>query len=68
MKRRDFITALAGAAAGISVARAEEPRYVIGYLSGFSDASPYPGSLAAFYKGLKETGFVEGRDISIEFR
>jgi len=41
---------------------------LIGYLSGFSDASPYPDSLAAFYKGLKETGFVEGRDISIEFR
>ena len=68
MKRRDFITALAGAAAGISVARAEEPRYVIGYLSAFSDRSPYPGSLAAFYKGLKETGFVEGRNINIEFR
>jgi putative tryptophan/tyrosine transport system substrate-binding protein len=68
MRRRDFITALASAATWISVARGQEPRYVIGYLSGFSDASPYPGSLAAFYKGLKETGFVEGRDISIEFR
>jgi len=68
MRRRDFITALAGAATWISVARGQEPRYVIGYLSGFSEAGPYPGSLAAFYKGLKETGFVEGRDVSIEFR
>ena len=67
MRRRDFITALAGAATWISVAHAQEPRYVIGYLSGFSDASPYPGSLAAFYKGLKETGLVEGRNINIEF-
>ena len=41
---------------------------MIGYLSGFSDASPYPGSLAAFYKGLQETGFVEGRNVNIEFR
>jgi putative tryptophan/tyrosine transport system substrate-binding protein len=68
MRRRDFITVLAGAAASISVARAQEPRYVIGYLSGFSDPSPYPGALAAFYEGLKDTGFVEGRNISIEFR
>ena len=34
--------------------------------SGSSDA--LPGALAAFYQGLKETGFVEGRDMSIEFR
>jgi putative ABC transport system substrate-binding protein len=27
-----------------------------------------PGGLAAFYPGLKETGFVEGKNISIEFR
>jgi putative tryptophan/tyrosine transport system substrate-binding protein len=68
MRRRDFITSLAGAGAWISVARAQEPRYVIGYLSGFSDASPYPGALAALRKGLKETGFVEGKNLSIEFR
>src|SRR5215469_985154 len=68
MRRRDFITALAGGAASISIARAQEPRYVIGYLSGFSDPSPYPGSLEAFYKGLEDTGFVEGRNINTEFR
>ena len=68
MRRRDFITSLAGAAAWISVSRAQEPRYVISYLSGSSDAGPNLGPLAAFRKGLKETGFVEGRNINIEFR
>src|SRR5215467_5954079 len=68
MRRRDFITALAGGAASISIARAQEPRYAIGYLSAFSDPSPYPGALEAFYKGLEDTGFVEGRNISTEFR
>jgi putative tryptophan/tyrosine transport system substrate-binding protein len=66
MRRRDFVTFLGGATAWVATARAQEPRRVIGFLSGFSDAMP--GSLAAFYQGLKETGFVEGRDISIEFR
>jgi putative ABC transport system substrate-binding protein len=67
MRRRDFITFL-GATAWVATARAQEPRRVIGYLSGFSDFSPLPGSLAAFYKGLQETGFVEGRNMNIEFR
>ena len=66
MKRRDFITIVASATAWMSAARAQEPRHVIGYLSGFSAASPNP--FAAFRKGLKETGFVEGRNINIEFR
>jgi putative tryptophan/tyrosine transport system substrate-binding protein len=68
MRRRDFVTFLSGATAWVATARAQEPRYVIGYLPGFSDPSPFPGSLAAFRKGLKETGFVEGRNINIEFR
>jgi len=50
----------------MSAVRTQEPRHVIGYLSGFSAASPNP--FAAFSKGLKETGFVKGRNINIEFR
>jgi putative ABC transport system substrate-binding protein len=65
MRRRDFITVLAGATAWVATARGEEPRHVIGSLSALSDA--LPGSLAAFYQGLKETGFVEGKNVSIEF-
>jgi len=64
MKRRDFITIVASATAWVATVRGEEPR-VVGSLSAFSGWMP--GSLAAFYQGLKETGFVEGRNISIEF-
>ena len=60
------MTALAGATAWVAGARAQEPRQVIGLLSGLSDA--LPGTLAAFYQGLKETGFVQGKNLSIEFR
>ena len=66
MRRRDFVTFLGGATAWVATARAQEPRQVIGFLSGFSDA--LPGTLAAFYQGLKETGFVQGKNLSIEFR
>ena len=67
MRRREFITLLSGAAAWVSPARAQEPRRVIGFLgSGSSDTSP--GQLAAFAQGLKDTGFIEGKNISIEWR
>jgi putative tryptophan/tyrosine transport system substrate-binding protein len=67
MRRRDFITFLAGATAWMSAARAQQPQHVVGYLSGFSDPG-MPGVLAALYQGLKEAGFEEGKNISIEFR
>ena len=66
MRRRNFITIFVGATAWASGAYVQEPRHVIGFLSGFADAMP--GSLAAFRRGLEETGFVEGKNISIEFR
>jgi putative tryptophan/tyrosine transport system substrate-binding protein len=66
MRRRDFVTFLGGAMAWVSAARGQEPRQVIGFLSGASDA--LPGILAAFYQGLKEKGFVERKNLSIEFR
>ena len=50
----------------MSAARGQEPRHVIGFLGGLSDA--VPGTLADFYRGLKETGFVQGKNLSIEFR
>ena len=68
MRRRDFITALAGTTAWISAGRAQGSRHVIGFLSAFESSNQMPGDLATFYQGLRETGFVEGRDISVEFR
>ena len=67
MKRRDFITLLGGAAAWPLAARAQQPLLVIGYFSGRSPVTDGP-MLSAFRQGFSETGFVEGRNVAIEFR
>src|ERR1700747_817581 len=69
MKRRTFITLLGGAAAAWSVrVHAERaPMPVIGYMSARApDESTH--LLAAFRRGLAEGGYVEGQNLSIEFR
>jgi putative ABC transport system substrate-binding protein len=66
MRRREFITLLSGAA-WVSPARAQEPRRVIGFLGSFS-SDTFPGVVATFVRGLKDTGFIEGNNISIEWR
>jgi putative ABC transport system substrate-binding protein len=66
MKRRDFITVLASATAWVAAVRAQERQHVISSLSALS--ADLPGTLASFYQGLKETGFVEGKNVSIEYR
>jgi len=68
MRRREFIALFGGGLAAwpFGSARAQTPP-VIGYLSGAS-RDPSPQFRSAFHQGLAEMGYVEGRNVAIEYR
>jgi putative tryptophan/tyrosine transport system substrate-binding protein len=71
MKRRDFIALIGGAAAWPLAARTQQPARVrtIGFLlPGGSHTTVMRAQLEAFREGLKEYGWIEGHNISVEYR
>src|SRR5215471_2339873 len=68
MRRRDFIAGLGSAVAWPMVARAQQPAMpVVGFL-GSESADASGDRLRGFRQGLGETGYVEGRNVSFEYR
>jgi putative ABC transport system substrate-binding protein len=67
MRRRNFLGVLGGAAAWPLTTRAQQPMPVIGFLRNSTEAG-FAHLIAAFRKGLNEAGYVEGRNVTIEFR
>jgi putative tryptophan/tyrosine transport system substrate-binding protein len=68
MKRREFIAGLSGVAAWPLAARAQQPAMpIVGFLHS-SSSQARRTTTTAFLKGLAESGFVDGRNIAVEYR
>jgi putative ABC transport system substrate-binding protein len=68
IRRREVISTLCGVAIGWPLARRAQQRMpVMGFLNATAPDEA-PQLLAAFRRGLKDTGFVEGQNVAIEYR
>jgi len=69
MRRRDFIKGLAGSAVTLPLAaRAQQKAIpVVGFINSASP-KPYAPNVEGFLQGLKDAGYIEGRNVSIEYR
>jgi putative tryptophan/tyrosine transport system substrate-binding protein len=68
MRRRNFMTVLAGAVTYPLLAGAQQKAMpVVGFL-GSTSPGPFASFVAAFHQGLSETGYIEGQDMAIEYR
>jgi putative tryptophan/tyrosine transport system substrate-binding protein len=69
MRRRQFIAGLGSTVAWPLVARAQQPIMpVIGYLGAQSADDDYKNHTVPFLQGLKESGYVEGQNVAVEYR
>jgi putative ABC transport system substrate-binding protein len=68
MRRREFIAGLGGTVLPIAARAQQRAMPVIGYLSTLFADDEYKNVTISFLQGLKETGYVEGRNVAIEYR
>ena len=68
MRRREFLGGLGGAAAMPLAARAQQPAMPVVAFVRDTSLAPFPHLVTAFRQGLKEAGFVEGQNVTVELR
>jgi putative ABC transport system substrate-binding protein len=67
MRRREFIKVVAGSAVAWSLPASAQPMPVVGFLN-VESSERYQPMAAAFRRGLQESGYVEGKNVTIEYR